>query len=688
MNREPIGLYIFRFVMGLGLFAFMCLLYWSSVLIEEDMKQLQQEMGELKRTMQMQRLDFERSVHKMREMPKRAAATPENKARYPNLLEKDPFYEETLPKILGEGFVPHGAFHKATIGKPHTLHPFSNWRDINNWIARCSGSAAQLQFGKYESYAPDLAYRIEERPSEKDGVPEFWVFLRSDVYWAPLENRFFSEDLELAPHFFERHQVTAEDFKFYFDAIMNPFNQEPGAISSKTYLQDIEEVRVVDRLTFVVRWRAREGPDGRPRIKYIARQQTAGLTPLASFVYKYFPNGKKIVEDDSGPETYRTSSLWAQNFAQHWAKNIIPSCGGWLFDGMSDREIRFRRNPQFYNPLAALAERMTVTFKSSPDTIWQDFKSNRLDSYELQPDQQIELDDFLNSSQYRRQADEEEGINRLDYLMRAYTFIGWNQKSPFFSSRKVRQAMTLAIDRERIISQNLNGMGVQTTGTFFKGSPSYNDSIEPWPFNPARARRLLEEEGWYDSDGDGILDKEIDGERVPFAFSLTYYVKNPLSKAIVEYVATALKEIGVRCHPDGVDLADLSAKFDDKSFDALYLAWALGTPPEEPRQLWHSDGVGQAGSSNMTGFANQEADAIIEKLEYTYNSEERLKLYHRFGAILHEEQPYTFLYTPKTALLYREYLKNVFIPAHRQDLVPGATEVEPLPSAFYLRRDD
>jgi peptide/nickel transport system substrate-binding protein len=608
----------------------------------------------------------------------------------PNLLQEDPFYAVTLPKMLGKDFKPRGTFHNATIGKPHTLHPFNNFSHISTWTTMCSAALSKNQFGKYETMAPDMAIKIEERINPSTQGTEFWIHLREGCFWEPLNTSLFSENINLAPHFLKKHPVTSSDFKLYFDAIMNPYNQEPKAISLRTYYDDIEEFRIIDDLTFVVRWKAQEVKDDNGKAvfktKYIAKSLTGGLTPLASFVYKYFPDGKKIVEDDSDPETYRNNPVWAQNFSQHWAKNIIPSCGGWVFDGMTDRQIQFKRNKNFYEPLAVLAENMVVEFKSTPESMWKDFKINSLDSYNLLPDQQNEFDEFMKSDQYLKQAAQGDTINLITYLGRSYSYIGWNQTTPYFKSKKVRQAMTMAIDRERIINQILNGMGVEVTGTFYKYSPSYDNSIKPFPYDPQEAKELLEEEGWYDSDGDGIVDKMIDGKRVPFEFGLTYYVKNPTSKSICEYVSTALKEIGVRCNLNGMDIADLSAKVEEKSFDALFLAWALGSPPEDPKQLWHSEGAKQQGSSNSTGFANEEVDKIIMQLQYEDNLEKRIALYHRFNAILHDEQPYTFLFSQKTALAYREYLQNVFIPAERQDLIPGANVAEPDPSIYWLKR--
>ncbi|MEC7839517.1 MAG: ABC transporter substrate-binding protein [Chlamydiota bacterium] len=727
MNKEPIGLYIFRFILGFGLFAFMCMTYWSTVLIEQNIKTMHSDVAHLKNDIYQLKsetskvrddvlqsilneqknwqelLRFSKTGDNARKIgsipqpvslmpfmtPTQNGNNPNIDPTLPNLLQEDPFYAVTLPKILPNNFKPHGTLQRAALGKPHNLHPFSGWSHISSWNSLCSVSVSKMLFGKYETMAPNMAIKLEERENPKTGIPEFWIHLRNNVFWEPLDKKFFP-NMNIASHFLRRHQVTAEDFKFYFDAVMNPFVQEPGAISLRNYLDDIQEIEVVDKLTFIVRWKTQKvkGADGieQEKIKYIAKQWTGNLQPLASFVYKYFADGNKIVENDADPNTYRTNSVWAQNFSQHWAKNIIPSCGAWVFDGMSDRQIRFRRNGNFYNPLAALAENIIVSFKSTPDAFWQSFKAESLDTYSIQPDQLIELDDFFNSPQYIKQADKNNAINRLDYLARSYSYIGWNQNTPYFNNKKVRQAMTMAIDRQRIISQNLNGLGEEITGTFFRHSPSYDQSIDPWPFDPQRARLLLEEEGWYDSNGDGTIDKLIDGKRVPFEFALTYYVKNQTAKAIADYIATALKEIGITCNLNGIDIADLSAKFEEKSFDAIYLGWSLGTPPEDPKQLWHSAGAKQQGSSNAVGFNSQEADQIIERLQYEYNPTKRIELYHRFNAIIHEEQPYTFLYAPKTALLYRDYLQNVFIPAERQDLIPGANVAEPDTDIFWLNK--
>lgn len=695
MHRYPLMLLLLKAAAFSLTVFFLGMLYWSFTLQEDHLINIRSDLAKIKYDLLENRESLQDIARKIDQAPPMISKEEPLKngdeslpSSHLNLLTPDPFMQTTLAEILPKGFSPQGTFQQATYGKPDNLNPFSAWREINNWISLCSIATARSHTGFYEKYAPYMALSIEEKPIEGKDYPEFHIHLRKGVYFEPLEARFFP-GLALAPHFLKRHPVTADDFKFYFDTLMNPSNQEPGAVAIRTYLGDIEQFRVIDPEHFVVRWKAHTvtlaNGTTTERIKYIARMWTGALRPLARFVYQYFADGTKIVENDSDPDTYRKNTVFAQNFSRHFAKNVIPSCGPWIFDGMTDREIRFRRNPSFFMPKAALADAQIISFRNSPDSIWQDFKAGLLDNYVLPPDQEVEFSDFLKSQNYLDQKAKGQEIKLLKYLNRSFSWIGWNQENPLFTSKKVRRALTQSIDRKRIINEYLSGNAVEIHGPFFVLSNATNPAIKPWPYDPIRAKKILAEEGWSDIDGDGILEKTIDGKIVKFSFSLSYFVKNPTTKATAEFVADSLKKVGIDCRPKGLDLPDLSSSLDDKSFEALTLAWALGTPPEDPRQLWHSSQAALRGSSNVVSFVNREADAIIDALDYEYDPEKRLKLYHQFDAIMHEEQPYTFLYTPLVKFIYRSRLQNVFLPIDRQDLIPGANVTEPDSSLFWIK---
>jgi peptide/nickel transport system substrate-binding protein len=687
MRKEPLIVSILKLLIFAAIAGLLAMLYWSSLLVERDLHALKNSVSLL--------------LEKVGRAPQWPHALPMPSShdasqvkshideKLPNLLGADPFFEKTLPAMLGPDFQPYGVRKTATYGKPDNLHPFANWADVSRWRALCTTAVSKNKFGYFETYAVNAAIKAEERPLPDNKAVEYWVHLRNDLFWQPLEQNWFSADIRLAPHFLRKIPVTAHDFKFWYDLIMNPFITESLAVTLRQYYSDIEEVRVIDDHTFVVRWKTfpvKLNSTTEMRPKYLAKNITLGFTPLARFVYQYYPDGTKIVEDDSDPETYRTNSTFAQLFMQHWAKNVIPSCGPMVFQGMSDQFIKFKRNPDYFDPLACLVEGLHVDFRASEDVIWQAFKQGMLDNYALQPDQQLEAENFLKTAAYQAQAKRKLAINRLDYLGRLYTYIGWNQARPLFQSTKVRQALTMAINRPRIIKQILNGMGMELACPFYPFSDAYDSEMKPWPYDPREAKRLLEEEGFFDYDGDGVLSKKTATGDLKFSFALTYYVKNPTTKAVCEYVSTALKEIGIQCRLRGVDVADLSLLFDDKNFDAYFLAWVLSDPPEDPRQLWHSSGAKERGSSNSIGFMNREVDQIIEALTYEYDPEKRKELYHRFCAIIHEECPYTLLYVPRVAMLYREYLQNVFLPIDRQDILPGANVAEPDPNIFWIKK--
>jgi peptide/nickel transport system substrate-binding protein len=629
-------------MLALGALSLLALLYYSNQLIEQDLKALRGEVAALK-------------------LQGRVVQRPVRKIEGPNLLEENRF---DVAALLPDGFVPHGRIRTAQIGRPNHYHPLSNWYEVSQAWHMVVPGLSGLEPGRYDRHTPELALKIEQKGGE------FIVHLRDGVYWQPLEPRFLP-GVEMAPQFLQRHPVTAHDFKFYVDAIMNPHVEESGAGALRQLMYDLEEVRVIDDLTFAVRWRVHP-ETGKPRFQ--AKNMTLALRPLPSWLYQNFADGTPMVDD---LEQCRHNSIWAQNFSQHWAKNIVVGCGAWLFDGANDREIRFRRNPDHYDPLAALTEEQVWLYKESGDAVWQEFKAGGIDLFESRsaPEKVLEVPPLLAA---------DPSVEQLDHFWRSYRFIGWNQARPLFRSKGVRQALTMGIDRERIVEQLMHGMGIASTGPGFPFDEEYDSAIEPLSFDLMAARKLLADEGWVDTDGDGIVDKMIDGKRVKFSFSLMYYVKSMFNRLLVDHIATSLREIGVECRPLGLDIADFSATLEGQDFDAVAMAWVTGTPPSDHRQLWHSSGAYKKGSSNRIGFRNAEVDSVLDALDYEDDAAKRLDLYHRFHQVIHEEQPYTFLYVSKAAFLHRNNLHNVFVPKERPDICPDSTVCEPMKDLFYV----
>lgn len=222
----------------------------------------------------------------------------------------------------------------------------------------------------------------------------------------------------------------------------------------------------------------------------------------------------------------------------------------------------------------------------------------------------------------------------------AYTYVGYNLKNDLFKDKRVRQALTHAINREEIVKFVLYGLGTITTGPYPNHMWYYNPDVKPFLYNPHVARELLEEAGWKDSDRDGILDKKDK----PFRFTLITNSGNDVRKDVGVLVQRHLKEIGIDVKLELYEWSVFLTDFiNPKHFDACILGWSLGIDPDA-YQIWHSSQI-ETGF-NFISYSNPEVDKLLVAGRMEYDREKRKEIYHKFHQLIHEDQPYTFLFVP------------------------------------------
>ncbi len=267
-----------------------------------------------------------------------------------------------------------------------------------------------------------------------------------------------------------------------------------------------------------------------------------------------------------------------------------------------------------------------------PSTMFLELKAGRLDSMGLSP------------QQYLRQttgAEWEKNWKKYRYLSGSYTFLGYNLKHPFFQDVRVRQAIGHAIDRQALVQGVLWGQGIAAFGPYKPETWPYHQTLEPFRFDPQRAKRLLGEAGWIDDDQDGTLER--DG--IPFAFTILTNQGNDQRIKTATIIQSQLKAVGIAVTIRTVEWAAFIREFVNKGrFDALILGWTITQDPDI-FDVWHSSKAVEGGL-NFTGYKNAEVDELLIKARATTNQTVRKKLYDRFQEILHEEQPYAFLYVP------------------------------------------
>lgn len=234
---------------------------------------------------------------------------------------------------------------------------------------------------------------------------------------------------------------------------------------------------------------------------------------------------------------------------------------------------------------------------------------------------------------------------RMWYNIRGgYNFIGWNcglrnGKPTIFSDKRVRRAMTLLLDRELIKDQLFEGLARVATGPFNQTTAQADPAIKPWPYDLEGARTLLDEAGWTLKPGRDVRTNERGQE---MAFEFTYASGSEVTEKLGKYLKDQAAKIGVRVSVRVMDWSVFMQAMDNRDFDAMTMGWSPSSPESDPNQIWHSRFIENQGD-NFVQWANAEADQIIEAGRRELNEEARMKQWHRLHAILHDEQPYTFL---------------------------------------------
>jgi peptide/nickel transport system substrate-binding protein len=230
-------------------------------------------------------------------------------------------------------------------------------------------------------------------------------------------------------------------------------------------------------------------------------------------------------------------------------------------------------------------------------------------------------------------------FNKYQYPANVYTYFGFNLNDPRFKDRRVRQAFAHAISKQELIDGVILGLGREATGPYKPGTWAYNPNVARYPYNPARAKALLAEAGWKDTDGDGVVDKA--GQ--PFSFTILTNQGNEERKKIAELVQQRLREIGVAAEIRTLEWAAFIKEFIKKRrFEAIILGWGIGLDPDQ-FDVWHSSKTGPD-ELNHISYASPEADRMLELGRASCKREERKKHYHRLQEILAEDQPIIFLY--------------------------------------------
>ena len=263
----------------------------------------------------------------------------------------------------------------------------------------------------------------------------------------------------------------------------------------------------------------------------------------------------------------------------------------------------------------------------------------------------------LTPLQYTRQTESnlfKNNFNKYRYLSFSYTYLGYNLKNPLFTDKRVRQAISYAINKNEIISGVLLNLGKPANGPYKPGTWAYNDKVKVYDYNPKKARELLHEAGWTKLNSEGVLEK--DGK--PFIFEIVTNQGNETRQKCAEIIQRQLKEIGIIVKIRVLEWSAFVTDFINKRrFDSVILGWTIPLDPDA-YDVWHSSKTAPE-ELNFISYKNPEADEMLEKGRSTFDQKERKKYYDRFQEILAEDQPYTFLYVPEALVIIHKRFRGI-----------------------------
>ena len=402
--------------------------------------------------------------------------------------------------------------------------------------------------------------------------------------------------IKKAVKFHNGRELTAEDVKYTFESILNPSFLSPHR---KSY-EKVKAIIAIDKYT----------------VKFLLSE------PYAPFLINMTMG---IVPKDDAEKAKRDFT-------------IRPiGTGPFVFERwIADERIELKRNADYFEGKAKLSK---LIFKIiSDDTIrLLGLKTGEIDFIQnaIPPDLISSLSKDKNITILTG-----DGVN--------YSYLGFNLTDPVLKDKRVRKAIAYAIDRNSIITNLLAGIAEPAAGVLPKSNWAYEEDVTKYEYNPDKARRLLDEAGFADPDGDGHKER----------FRLVYKTtNNDLRKMIGEVLQKNLKEVGIGLDIRTYEWGTFYNDIKTGNFQLYSLSWIGIVDPDIYYSIFHSDMMPPNGN-NRNRYKNTEIDRLVAEGQRVLSNKDRKKIYSKVQKIAAEELPYISLWHQKNVAAMRKDVKG------------------------------
>jgi len=425
--------------------------------------------------------------------------------------------------------------------------------------------------------------------------------------------------------------VTSADMVFTWQVGKHP----KSGVSGFEAFRRILDVEVIDDKTFVLHV-------DRVTFDY----NSAGLDLLPAHIER------PIFEAD--PETYRNRTAY----------DTDPTNPGLYFgpyrivEVVSGARIVLDRNPTWWGPKPAF-ERVTVRVVENTAALEANLLSGAVDM--IAGELGLTLDQAL---AFEKRHGDRYQVSYKPGLI--YEHLDLNLDNPILADRRVRQALTLGLDREAISQRLFEGRQPVADASVSPLDWVYDPDVPKYTHDPARVAALLDAAGW--SRIEGGIRHNAEGKR--FTLELMTTAGNRSRELVQQVIQSQWKQVGIdtriRNEPARVFFGETVTK--RKFTGAAMFAW-LSSPESVPRTTLYSDQIpteaNNWGGQNYTGFRNDNMDDLIDAIEVELDRDKRKALWYRLQRLYAEELPVIPLYWRANPYVLPQWLTGLRPTGHQ-----------------------
>lgn len=245
-----------------------------------------------------------------------------------------------------------------------------------------------------------------------------------------------------------------------------------------------------------------------------------------------------------------------------------------------------------------------------------------------------------------------------------YTYVAMNMKpdgqkhQKLFNDLLVRKAMALLTPYEQINKTLYENHNKRVVCPISPNKIDFNTYLKPVKYNVKKAKELLTQAGWADTDNDQILDKLIDGKKVKFEFAINFISGSKVWEDLAKQLAESMNKANIYAMLNPLDYNGFFSSVTSHEFDMSIGAWQSSATPEDFSQLW-SSAAWKGNGLNFTGFGTPQSDALIDSINVSVDEQKRITLSKRFQKLVYDEQPYIFLFTQTRRIIVNKRWDNL-----------------------------